>query len=61
VEDTPEHIKELQLKIWLQKTPGERLYQTIKSNEELFLFWKEASKNFRESKNNTESSPEAIR
>lgn len=38
--DTPEHIKALQLKIWLQKTPEERLYQTIKSNEELFLFWK---------------------
>jgi hypothetical protein len=27
--DTPQHIKELQLKLWLQKTPGERLYQAI--------------------------------
>ncbi len=27
--DTPKHIKDLQLKLWLQKTPGERLYQTI--------------------------------
>jgi hypothetical protein len=27
--DTPQHIKDLQLKLWLAKTPGERLYQTI--------------------------------
>jgi hypothetical protein len=27
--DTPHHIKELQLKLWLEKTPGERLYQAI--------------------------------
>ncbi len=27
--DTPQHIKDLQLKLWLEKTPGERLYQTI--------------------------------
>lgn len=29
MEDTPIHIKDLQLKLWLQKTPGDRLYQTI--------------------------------
>lgn len=44
MQDTPEHIKKLQLQIWLQKTPGERLYQTLKSNEELYLFWKETQK-----------------
>lgn len=44
MQDTPEHIKKIQLAIWLQKTPAERLYQTIKSNEELFLFWKEGKK-----------------
>ena len=27
--DTPQYIKEIQLKLWLEKTPGERLYQTI--------------------------------
>ena len=27
--DTPQHIKDLQFKLWLEKTPGERLYQTI--------------------------------
>ncbi|GAB3415039.1 hypothetical protein [Niabella aquatica] len=40
MQDTPEHIKKLQLEIWLQKSPGERLYQALKSNEELFLAWK---------------------
>lgn len=43
--DTPQYFKDLQLKIWLEKTPEERLYQTIKSNEELFLFWKEINNN----------------
>ncbi len=47
MQDTPEHIKKLQLQIWLQKTPGERLYQTLKSNEELYLFWKETQKNLK--------------
>jgi hypothetical protein len=27
--DTPQHIKDIQLKLWLDKTPGERLYQAI--------------------------------
>ena len=27
--DTPQHVKELQLQLWLKKTQGERLYQTI--------------------------------
>jgi hypothetical protein len=27
--DTPQHIKDIQLQLWLQKTPEERLYQTI--------------------------------
>ena len=27
--DTPEHIKKLQLELWLKKTHGERLYQAI--------------------------------
>lgn len=34
--DTPEHIKELQLKIWLSKTPGERLYQFIMDNDAMY-------------------------
>ena len=38
--DTPEHIQKLQLKIWMDKTPGERLYQALKNNGELFLMFK---------------------
>lgn len=34
--DTPLHIKELQLKIWLSKTPGERLYQFLIDNDKIF-------------------------
>lgn len=37
--DTPEHIKALQLKIWLSKSPEERLRQMITDNEALFRFW----------------------
>ena len=38
--DTLEHIKQLQLKIWLSKPPMERLLQFLQDNEALFLFWK---------------------
>ena len=37
--DTPQNIKELQLKIWLSKSPGERLMQFMKDNASLFQFW----------------------
>ena len=39
--DTPEHIKALQLKIWLSKPPGERLLQFLKDNEAMYLAFKE--------------------
>jgi hypothetical protein len=42
--DTPQHIKELQLKIWLSKSPGERLKQFMEDNAALFQFWKTAQK-----------------
>lgn len=44
--DTPDHIKELQLKIWLSKTPGERLYQFLIDNDKMYqaiLAFKKAS------------------
>jgi hypothetical protein len=41
--DTPQHIKDLQLKIWLSKPPGERLKRFLLDNESLFLFWKAAA------------------
>jgi len=42
--DTPQHIKDLQLKIWLSKPPMERLRQFLVDNEALYLFWKNAKK-----------------
>lgn len=42
--DTPQHIKELQLKIWLSKSPGERLKQFMEDNAALFQFWKATQK-----------------
>ena len=37
--DTPQHIKDLQLKIWLSKPPMERLRQMMEDNAALFKFW----------------------
>lgn len=42
--DTPKHIKELQLSIWLSKPPMERLRQMMKDNEAIFEFWKNLKK-----------------
>ena len=36
MDDTPQHIKELQLKGWLSKTTGERLYQFIIDNDAIY-------------------------
>jgi hypothetical protein len=40
--DTPQHIQDLQLKLWLQKSPGERLLQGLKNNEAVFLLFRSA-------------------
>lgn len=42
--DTPLHIKNLQLKIWLSKSPMERLRQMMEDNAALFQFWSESKK-----------------
>ena len=42
--DTPQYIKELQLKIWLSKSPAERLKQFMEDNTSLFQFWNKARK-----------------
>ena len=34
--DTPEHIKKLQLQLWLAKTPGERLVQFLQDNDIMY-------------------------
>lgn len=47
--DTPDHIKQLQLKIWLSKSPMERLKQMMEDNTALNAFWAAA----KEKKTNT--------
>jgi hypothetical protein len=39
MEDTPQHIKIMQLKIWLAKPTMERLRQMMIDNEALMNFW----------------------
>ncbi len=36
MQDTPQHIKDLQLKIWLSKPPMERLRQFLIGNEKFY-------------------------
>lgn len=45
--DTPRHIKNLQLKIWLSKSPAERLRQFLTDNEALQKFWEKYRKKYR--------------
>jgi hypothetical protein len=40
--DTSKHIYDMQLKLWLAKSPMERLHQLMLDNEALFKFWREA-------------------
>ncbi|MES1220897.1 MAG: hypothetical protein ABUT20_35680 [Bacteroidota bacterium] len=40
--DTPQHIRDLQLKIWLSKTPAERLMQFLKDNDDMRMALKKA-------------------
>ncbi|MEP7255280.1 MAG: hypothetical protein ABI666_05860 [Ferruginibacter sp.] len=36
MKDTPKYIKDIQLKIWLEKSPGERLYQFLVDNDKMY-------------------------
>ena len=45
MKDTPEHIEELHLKLWLEKTPGERLYQAISDIDEMRIALRDVKKN----------------
>ncbi len=42
MDDTPEHVKKIQLQIWLSKPPMERLRQFLTDNEALYMFWQNA-------------------
>ena len=35
--DTPQQIKNIQLNLWLSKTPEERLMQFLKDNNEMYM------------------------
>ena len=50
-----EHIKQLQLKIWLSKSPGERLKQFLIDNKALFNAWKKAKQNNQFNQQNNKS------
>jgi hypothetical protein len=45
--DTPKHIKEIQLKLWLSKTPEERLLQFLTENDAWWKAIKEAKENLK--------------
>ena len=50
MDDTPEHVKKIQLEIWLAKPPEERIRLTLQMNDELFTLWDEVKKNMADSK-----------
>jgi hypothetical protein len=50
MDDTPPHVKQIQLEIWLAKSPEERLRLTLEDNDALFAFWAEVKKNNQQDK-----------
>lgn len=34
--DTPKHVQEIQLELWLAKSPGDRLLQFLTDNDALY-------------------------
>jgi hypothetical protein len=54
--DTPQSIKEIQLKIWLSKSPMERLKKMMEDNASLMQFWA----NTRKSNKDQDQKPDEI-
>lgn len=48
--DTPKNIKNLQLKLWLAKTPEQRFFQFITENDAWWKAINEAKSNFKKEK-----------
>jgi hypothetical protein len=48
MDDTPDHIKKIQLDIWQAKPLEERLRLTLQMNDDLFAFWREMKKSMTE-------------
>jgi hypothetical protein len=44
MDDTEQRVKDLQLKIWLSKSPAERLKQFMEDNAAMSQFWNKARK-----------------
>jgi hypothetical protein len=42
MKDTSQDIYDLQLSLWLKKTPMQRLHQFMKDNDALYKFWNNA-------------------
>ena len=55
MQDTPEHIKQLQLELWLSKTMSERMEQFLLDNDALFKLWKQAQQQVSANNNNMEA------
>lgn len=45
MQDTPDHIKDIQQKIWLAKTPAERLWQFLQDNDAMHIALLKAKEN----------------
>lgn len=50
MDDTPDHIKKIQLEIWLAKPPEERIRLTLQMNDDLFGLWNEVRRNMADQK-----------
>ncbi|CAN5358134.1 hypothetical protein BH11BAC3_BH11BAC3_40440 [soil metagenome] len=50
--DTPKHVQQIQLELWLAKTPGERLLQFLHDNDILYKAILKAKEQLKEEKNN---------
>jgi len=51
--DTPQNIKDQQLKIWLSKPPMERLRQMMENNAMLYQYWSKVRKSGKGQKENS--------
>jgi hypothetical protein len=57
--DTPAHIRDMQLKLWLAKTPEERLLQFITENDAWWKAIREAKEKMKQEPKQAEKKTEA--
>jgi hypothetical protein len=56
--DTTQKVKDIQLAIWMSKTPEERLITFLKDNEMMYLIWKQHQESAKENHVKTIIQPE---